>query len=158
MMQNVSKKRFGRLSAVLVLALAALVPVTVVAREPGNTRCMVVIDDDEGRRTIPCEEAGFTPPPRASAKKTALPPPPPLKRAAPVLAGADVVSIHLVLSERTRGLLGARELNLLKPGALLVNTSRGPIVDEPALIEAPVGDMPFPWRFIELPRVRGRKG
>ncbi|KYF74391.1 hydroxyacid dehydrogenase [Sorangium cellulosum] len=53
-----------------------------------------------------------------------------------LLSGADVVSIHLVLSERTRGLLGARELGLLKPGALLVNTSRGPIVDERALIEA----------------------
>jgi phosphoglycerate dehydrogenase-like enzyme len=53
-----------------------------------------------------------------------------------LLATADVVSIHLVLSERTRGLLGARELGRLKPSALLINTSRGPIVDEPALIEA----------------------
>ena len=53
-----------------------------------------------------------------------------------LLATADVVSIHLVLSARTRGLLGARELGLLRPSALLVNTSRGPIVDEPALIEA----------------------
>ncbi|MET0791584.1 MAG: NAD(P)-dependent oxidoreductase, partial [Polyangiaceae bacterium] len=49
---------------------------------------------------------------------------------------ADVVSIHLVLSERTRGLLGARELALLKPSALLINTSRGPIVDEAALVAA----------------------
>jgi phosphoglycerate dehydrogenase-like enzyme len=53
-----------------------------------------------------------------------------------LLARADVVSIHLVLGERTRGLLGARELALMKPSALLVNTSRGPIVDEAALIEA----------------------
>jgi phosphoglycerate dehydrogenase-like enzyme len=47
-----------------------------------------------------------------------------------------VVSIHLKLSERSTGLLGRRELALMKPGAWLVNTSRGPIVDEAALIEA----------------------
>jgi phosphoglycerate dehydrogenase-like enzyme len=49
---------------------------------------------------------------------------------------ADVVTIHLILSERTRGLVGAAELALMKPTARLVNTSRGPIVDEQALIEA----------------------
>ncbi|MDV6013295.1 D-2-hydroxyacid dehydrogenase family protein [Haloechinothrix sp. LS1_15] len=53
-----------------------------------------------------------------------------------LLTSADVVTIHLVLSERTRGLLGARELGLMKQGALLVNTSRGPIVDEDALLAA----------------------
>jgi phosphoglycerate dehydrogenase-like enzyme len=49
---------------------------------------------------------------------------------------ADVVSIHLVLSERTRGLVGEPELALMKPQAYLINTSRGPIVDEAALIAA----------------------
>jgi len=49
---------------------------------------------------------------------------------------ADVLTIHLVLSERTRGLVGAAELGLMKPTALLVNTSRGPIVDEGALVDA----------------------
>jgi phosphoglycerate dehydrogenase-like enzyme len=49
---------------------------------------------------------------------------------------ADVVSIHLVLSDRTRGLVGARELSLMRPTALIVNTSRGPIVDERALVDA----------------------
>jgi D-3-phosphoglycerate dehydrogenase len=49
---------------------------------------------------------------------------------------SDVVSIHLVLGERTRGLVGAAELALMKPTAFLVNTSRGPIVDEAALIAA----------------------
>ncbi len=49
---------------------------------------------------------------------------------------SDVVSIHLVLSERTRGLVGESELALMKPDAYLINTSRGPIVDEGALIAA----------------------
>jgi phosphoglycerate dehydrogenase-like enzyme len=49
---------------------------------------------------------------------------------------SDVVSIHLVLSDRTRGLVGAAELALMKPQAYLINTSRGPIVDEAALIAA----------------------
>ena len=53
-----------------------------------------------------------------------------------LLAQADIVSIHLVLSDRTRGLIGASELALMKPGAYLVNTSRGPIVDEAALVDA----------------------
>jgi phosphoglycerate dehydrogenase-like enzyme len=49
---------------------------------------------------------------------------------------ADIVSVHLVLSERSRGLVGAAELGLMKPTAFLVNTSRGPIVDEAALLAA----------------------
>ncbi|MGD1109865.1 MAG: D-2-hydroxyacid dehydrogenase family protein [Mycobacterium sp.] len=49
---------------------------------------------------------------------------------------SDVVSIHLVLSDRTRGLVGETELAMMKPDAFLVNTSRGPIVDERALIAA----------------------
>jgi phosphoglycerate dehydrogenase-like enzyme len=53
-----------------------------------------------------------------------------------LLAGADVLSIHLVLSERTRGLIGPAELAQMKPTATLINTSRGPIVDEAALIAA----------------------
>lgn len=53
-----------------------------------------------------------------------------------LLESSDVVSIHLVLSHRTRGLIGAGELALMKHTAFLVNTSRGPIVDEPALVEA----------------------
>jgi D-3-phosphoglycerate dehydrogenase len=53
-----------------------------------------------------------------------------------LFARSDVVTIHLVLSERTRGLVGAREFGLMKPTAILINTSRGPIVDEAALIEA----------------------
>jgi len=48
---------------------------------------------------------------------------------------ADFVTIHLILSKRTRGLVTARELALMKPGAYLINTSRGPIVDESALID-----------------------
>ena len=51
-------------------------------------------------------------------------------------ATADVISVHLKLSERSRGLVGAAELAAMKETALLVNTSRGPIVDEAALIDA----------------------
>jgi phosphoglycerate dehydrogenase-like enzyme len=53
-----------------------------------------------------------------------------------LFSSADCVTIHLVLSRRTRGLIGAHELGLMKPTAHLVNTSRGPIVDEQALLEA----------------------
>ncbi len=49
---------------------------------------------------------------------------------------ADIVSVHLVLSERSRGIVGARELGLMKPTSYLVNTSRGPLVDEAALLSA----------------------
>ncbi|BBY27345.1 D-2-hydroxyacid dehydrogenase family protein [Mycolicibacterium sediminis] len=51
-------------------------------------------------------------------------------------ATADVLTVHLKLSERSRGLIGAPELDAMKPTALLINTSRGPIVDEAALIDA----------------------
>jgi phosphoglycerate dehydrogenase-like enzyme len=53
-----------------------------------------------------------------------------------LLTRADVVTIHLTLSDRTTGLIGARELGLIGPQGYLVNTSRGPIVDEAALVEA----------------------
>ena len=53
-----------------------------------------------------------------------------------LLARADIITIHLRLSDRTRGLIGAAELAQMKPTALLVNTSRGPIVDENALLGA----------------------
>ena len=49
---------------------------------------------------------------------------------------ADFVTIHLVLSKRTRGIIGAAELELMKPTARIINTSRGPIVDEAALVAA----------------------
>lgn len=53
-----------------------------------------------------------------------------------LLAWADVVSIHAPLNDRTRGLIGARELALMKPSALLINVARGGIVDEAALAAA----------------------
>ena len=48
---------------------------------------------------------------------------------------SDIVTVHYVLSDRTRGIIGAHELGLMKPSAYLINTSRGPLVDEQALIE-----------------------
>ncbi|MCC6456375.1 MAG: hydroxyacid dehydrogenase [Caldilineaceae bacterium] len=53
-----------------------------------------------------------------------------------LLANADFVSLHCPLTEQTRGLIGARELGLMKPTAYLLNTARGGIVDEDALYEA----------------------
>jgi phosphoglycerate dehydrogenase-like enzyme len=53
-----------------------------------------------------------------------------------LFAESDIITIHMPLSDRSRGLIGADDLALMKPTAYLVNTSRGPIVDEPALIEA----------------------
>jgi phosphoglycerate dehydrogenase-like enzyme len=53
-----------------------------------------------------------------------------------LLERSDVVSVHLKLSDRTRGLLGRDELARMKPRAVLVNTSRGPIIDEAALVDA----------------------
>lgn len=53
-----------------------------------------------------------------------------------LFAEADVLTVHLVLSDRTHHLIGRNELALMKPSAFLVNTSRGPIVDDEALIDA----------------------
>ncbi len=53
-----------------------------------------------------------------------------------VLRQADVLQVCVALSDRTRGLIGGRQFALMKPGAILVNTARAPIVDEPALVAA----------------------
>jgi phosphoglycerate dehydrogenase-like enzyme len=53
-----------------------------------------------------------------------------------LFATADIITIHMVLSQRSRGLVGAAELARMKPTSYLVNTARGPIVDEAALLEA----------------------
>jgi len=50
--------------------------------------------------------------------------------------GADIVTVHLVLSERTVGIIAVTELKLMKPTAYLINTSRGPLITESALITA----------------------
>ena len=53
-----------------------------------------------------------------------------------LFAAADIVTIHMVLSQRSRGLVGQADLARMKPTSYLVNTARGPIVDEAALLEA----------------------
>jgi phosphoglycerate dehydrogenase-like enzyme len=53
-----------------------------------------------------------------------------------LFAESDAVSIHMVLSPRSRGLIGADDISRMKTGAILINTSRGPLVDEPALVAA----------------------
>jgi D-3-phosphoglycerate dehydrogenase len=51
-----------------------------------------------------------------------------------LFARSDIVTLHLVLGDRTRGIVGAHELSLMKPTAYLINTARGPLVDEAALV------------------------
>jgi phosphoglycerate dehydrogenase-like enzyme len=53
-----------------------------------------------------------------------------------LMATSDAISIHMVLSDRSRGLIGRSDISRMKQGAILVNTSRGPIVDEAALLDA----------------------
>ena len=53
-----------------------------------------------------------------------------------LLRQSDFITIHMVLSTRSRGLIGAHEFSQMKPSAYLINTSRGPLIDEPALIAA----------------------
>ncbi len=53
-----------------------------------------------------------------------------------LLRRSDVLSVHVILSERTRGLVGAKDFAMMKPSCCLINTSRGPIVDETALVNA----------------------
>ena len=57
-----------------------------------------------------------------------------------LLRSSDFISLHLVLSPRSRGVIGAAELALMKPSAFLVNTSRGPLIDEAALLDALRGE------------------
>lgn len=53
-----------------------------------------------------------------------------------LMTAADIITLHLKLSDRSRGVVGAADIARMKPGALLVNTSRGPLVDEAALVQA----------------------
>ena len=53
-----------------------------------------------------------------------------------LLATSDIVSVHYVLSDRSRGIVGAADLAAMKPTAILINTSRGPLVDHDALVDA----------------------
>ncbi len=53
-----------------------------------------------------------------------------------LLERSDVISLHLVLSSRTQGIIGAADIARMKPGALLINTSRGPLIDEAAMVDA----------------------
>ena len=55
---------------------------------------------------------------------------------ADLMSGSDVISVHMVLSPRSRGLIGLEDIARLKQGAILINTSRGPLVDEAALVAA----------------------
>ena len=52
------------------------------------------------------------------------------------MTASDAISIHMVLSPRTRGVIGAADIAEMKQGAILINTSRGPLIDEAALVAA----------------------
>jgi glycerate dehydrogenase len=89
--------------------------------------------DALGMRILVAERPG-TPPGREADTQTSIGP----VRASldEVLRAADVLSLHCPLTSATRGLIGRRELALMKPEALLINTARGALVDLPALVEA----------------------
>jgi lactate dehydrogenase-like 2-hydroxyacid dehydrogenase len=82
-----------------------------------------------------------------------------------LLGGADIVTIHVPLSPETERLIDARRISLLRDGACFVNTARGAIVDEPALVEALVagriragldvfaGEPEVPAELLDLPNV-----
>ena len=70
------------------------------------------------------------------SERRGLPPRPGRVRFEEALGRADVLSLHCPLTPDTKGLLGPEQISRMKPGALLVNTARGGLVDEPALIEA----------------------
>jgi phosphoglycerate dehydrogenase-like enzyme len=53
-----------------------------------------------------------------------------------LMADSDAISVHMVFSERSRGIIGAEDIGRMKKGAILINTSRGPLIDEPALVAA----------------------
>jgi phosphoglycerate dehydrogenase-like enzyme len=53
-----------------------------------------------------------------------------------LMAHSDAISVHMVLSPRSRGIIGAEDIARMKQGAILINTSRGPLIDESALIAA----------------------
>ena len=53
-----------------------------------------------------------------------------------LMAASDAISIHMVLSPRSRGIIGAEDIGRMKPGAIVINTSRGPLIDEAALVAA----------------------
>ena len=53
-----------------------------------------------------------------------------------LLRTSDIISIHLPLNDRTRQFIGRKEINMMKDGVVIINTARGPIIDEQALVEA----------------------
>ncbi|MGO9417798.1 D-2-hydroxyacid dehydrogenase family protein [Roseiarcus sp.] len=59
-----------------------------------------------------------------------------LARKAELMAVSDAISVHMVLSPRSRGVIGAEDIDLMKTGAILINTSRGPLIDQGALVAA----------------------
>ena len=103
----------------MTLALLGLGKLGTRVAEIGQAFRMKVIAWSQNLTPERCKEAGVEPVSRDD-----------------LFRRADFLSIHLQLSPRTRGLVGARELGLMKRSAYLVNTSRGPIVDEAALIAA----------------------
>jgi phosphoglycerate dehydrogenase-like enzyme len=103
----------------MTLALVGLGKLGAHMAEIGRALRMNVIAWSQNLTPEKCKEAGVTYVTRDD-----------------LFAQADFLSIHLQLSERTRGLIGTKELALMKPTSYLINTSRGPIVDETALISA----------------------
>jgi phosphoglycerate dehydrogenase-like enzyme len=140
----------AELSWALILALLRAIPVEDAGMRAGGWQTTIGGDLDGatlglvglgrlGKRMVPIAQAfgmevlawSLNLDPEAARAAGAEP----VEKAA-LFERADIVSVHYKLSERSRGLIGAAELAVMKPGAYLVNTSRGPIVDTDALVAA----------------------
>ncbi|MFB6423367.1 NAD(P)-dependent oxidoreductase [Streptomyces microflavus] len=127
----------GRIGRALAGRASALgMEVQAFSRRPATTSAPAVPDLAPASASARDLAPASTPQPTPTPTPTPTPAPRPNRSLPDLLATSDVVSLHLPLTPETRGLIGRAELALMRPGAILLNTARGGIVDEQALADA----------------------